>query len=70
VLTVVTPRAGDPRDLENAILHVRRTATDGEAADRVTGEILALDPPPRSLRAALPVVEGPSTITHGGVHAR
>jgi hypothetical protein len=49
---------------------VRRTAVDGEAADRVIGEILALDPAPRSLRAALPVIGRPVTITDGGIHAR
>ncbi len=44
------PRAPAIRaDLENAILTVRRTAVDGEVADRVTGEILAIDPAPRTL---------------------
>ena len=37
MLVAVTPRAGDPHDLENAILTVRRTAIDGEVADRVAG---------------------------------
>ena len=49
---------------------MRRTAIDGEAADRVIGEILSLDPAPRPLRGALPVVGRPATITDGGIHAR
>ena len=56
VLVAVSPRPADPTDLENAILTVRRAALDGEVADRVRGEILALDPPPRGLRSALPVL--------------
>ncbi len=39
-----SPAPGDPDDLENAIVTVRRTAIDGEVADRVTGEILVIDP--------------------------
>jgi threonylcarbamoyladenosine tRNA methylthiotransferase MtaB len=70
VLTAVAARDGDPADLENAILHVRRTAIDGEAADRVLGEILALDPAPRALRPALPVLGGSTATSTGGVHAR
>ena len=56
VLTAITPRAGDPVDLENAIVTVRRTAIDRETADRVVGEISAIDPAPRRLRNALPMV--------------
>ena len=62
----VAPRPGDPDDLENAILTVRRTAIDGEVAERVTGEILAIDPAPRTLRAKVPVLSMPN----GGAHAR
>jgi threonylcarbamoyladenosine tRNA methylthiotransferase MtaB len=51
--------AGAPGDLENAILTVRRTAIDAAAAGRVTGEILAVDPAPRPLRATVPVPAGP-----------
>ena len=69
VLTAIAPRSHDTDDLENAILHVRRTAIDGETADRVCGEILALDPAPRALRTGLPVLAG-SAATTGGVHAR
>lgn len=53
VLAAVAARPGHPADLENAILTVRRTAVDGEVAERVTGEILAVDPAPRALRSAL-----------------
>jgi threonylcarbamoyladenosine tRNA methylthiotransferase MtaB len=56
VPVAVTPRQGDPDDLENAILTVRRTALDAEAAERVTGEILSVDPAPRTLRARVPVL--------------
>jgi threonylcarbamoyladenosine tRNA methylthiotransferase MtaB len=70
VLTAVHARDGDAGDLENAILHVHRTAIDGEAADRVTGEILALDAAPRALRTGLPVLGGSAATTTGGVHAR
>ena len=58
------PGTQDPDDLENAILTVRRTAIDGDAADRVRGDILAVDAPSHSLRHALPVM------TLGGAHAR
>jgi threonylcarbamoyladenosine tRNA methylthiotransferase MtaB len=51
-------RPGDPADLENAILTVRRTAIDPDVAERVRGEILHVDPAPRTLRAALPVLAG------------
>ena len=68
VLVAVTARPGDPGDLENAILTVRRSTVDGEVAERVTGEILALDPAPRALRAQAPV---PSmAMSKGGAHAR
>ena len=56
VLAAMNPRNGDPGDLENAVLTVRRTGIDGETADRTTGEILAIDPPRRALRAALPML--------------
>jgi threonylcarbamoyladenosine tRNA methylthiotransferase MtaB len=65
VTTAIAPRPGDPADLENAIITVRRTGIDGETADRVTGEILATDPAfqvPR--RRSLPV------LSPGGAHAR
>ena len=58
VPVALTPRPGDPDDLENAILTVRRMAIDADAAERVTGEILNVDPAPRTLRAALPVLAG------------
>ncbi len=64
VLTAVDPRHQDPDDLENAILTVRRTAIDGDASDRVQGDVLAVDVPSHSLRHALPVM------TLGGAHAR
>jgi threonylcarbamoyladenosine tRNA methylthiotransferase MtaB len=64
VVTAMTPRPGDPVDLENTIVTVRRTAIDGDTADRVTGDVLAVDVPSHSLRHALPVV------TLGGAHAR
>ena len=56
VQVAMTPRPGDPTELENAILSVRRTAIDGETADRVTGEILAIDAAPHQLRRALPML--------------
>jgi len=68
-LVAVTPRPGDPDDLENAILTVRRTAIDEETADRVSGEILAIDVSPRALRPGLPVLAAGAMI-NGGVHAR
>ena len=67
VLVAATPRAGDPEDLENAILTVRRMAIDGESADRATGEVLAVDAAPRSLRVPLPVLAG-SPAPIGGAH--
>jgi hypothetical protein len=69
VLVAVSPRPGDPEELENAILTVRRTAIDGESADRVAGEVLAVDPAPRSLRVPLPVLAG-SPAPIGGVNVR
>ena len=44
-------RPGDPTALENAILTVQRIAIDAFAPDRVIGEILHVDPAPRTLRA-------------------
>ena len=58
VVVAVTPRPGDPADLEHAILTVHRTAIDPDVPDRVVGAILDLDPAPRR----------PFAI--GGVHAR
>ena len=66
VLVAVTPRPGDPEDLENALVTVRRIAVDPGAPDRVIGQPLHLDPAPRTLRRAIPVVPSPSP---GGVHA-
>ena len=66
VLVAVTPRPGDPDDLENALVTVRRIALDPDAPDRVIGQPLHLDPAPRTLRRAIPVVASPSP---GGVHA-
>jgi threonylcarbamoyladenosine tRNA methylthiotransferase MtaB len=65
VLTAIRGRPGDPDDLENAIVTVRRTAIDGDTADRVTGEVLHVDPPRGALRAALPVLNPGAT-----AHAR
>jgi threonylcarbamoyladenosine tRNA methylthiotransferase MtaB len=61
VLVAVAPRPGDPDDLENALVTVRRMAPD-----RVTGERLHVDPAPRTLRRAIPVLSSPSP---GGAHA-
>ena len=66
VLVAVAPRPGDPHDLENAIVTVRRIAVDGEVAERVTGEILAVDVAPRTLRTTMPVL----SMSNGGAHAR
>lgn len=68
VPVALTQRPGDPDDLENAILTVRRMAIDDDAAERVTGEILHVDPAPRTLRAALPVLAGPPA--HAGSPAQ
>jgi len=69
VLVAVNPRDGDSSDLENAILTVRRTAIDGEVAERLVGDIRAISPAPRSLRAELPVIAAAATST-GGAHVR
>jgi threonylcarbamoyladenosine tRNA methylthiotransferase MtaB len=66
VLVAIRARPGDPDDLENSILTVRRTAVDGEAVDRVAGEILAIDPAPRALRPRLPVLAASPGGTDGG----
>jgi threonylcarbamoyladenosine tRNA methylthiotransferase MtaB len=58
VMVAVAGRAGGPADLENAVAVVRRTGVDPLAADRVTGEILELDPPTRALRGSLPMLAG------------
>jgi tRNA A37 methylthiotransferase MiaB len=58
VLVAVARRSGDPADLENAILTVRRSAIDPDTPERVTGEMLCVDPAPRTLRAALSVLAG------------
>ncbi len=47
VVVAVAPWPGGPDDLESAILTVRRSAIDPDLPDRVTGEILSLDPAPR-----------------------
>ena len=65
-LVCVSPRPGDPDDLENALLTVRRTAIDAAVRERVTGEILHVDPAPRTLRAALPVLAGSPAHQGGG----
>ena len=46
VPVAVAPRPGDPADLENAIVTVRRTAVDPEAPERAVGDIVAVDPVP------------------------
>jgi threonylcarbamoyladenosine tRNA methylthiotransferase MtaB len=79
VPVAVTQRPGDPAELEHAILTVRRTGIDPFLPERVTGEILALDPaprptrpptrPPRATRPLLPVLAGPPAPI-GGAHAR
>jgi threonylcarbamoyladenosine tRNA methylthiotransferase MtaB len=58
VLVAVAPGPADPEDLENAILTVRRTGIDPALPERMTGEVLRVDPPPHALRAALPVLAG------------
>jgi len=57
-----------PDDLENAILTVRRTRIDDGVPDRVTGEILAIDPARRIGRPALPILAAASA-PMGGAHA-
>jgi threonylcarbamoyladenosine tRNA methylthiotransferase MtaB len=64
VLVAVRPRPGDPADLENAILTVRRTGIDPDVPERVEGELLAVDPAPRRLHVPLPVL-----VPSGGAHA-
>jgi hypothetical protein len=54
----VAARPGDPVDLEQTILTVRRTALDPLLPERVEGEILALDPPPVRVRRPLTVLAG------------
>ena len=66
VLVAVVPRPGDPHDLENAIVTVCRIAVDGEVAERATGEILAVDVAPRTLRTTMQVL----ATSNGGAHAR
>ena len=61
----IDPGDEDHADLENAILTVRRTAIDGETADRTTGEIIAVDLPRRALRPAIPVI-APGATVHAG----
>lgn len=56
VVVATVPRPGDPEDLENAIVAVRRTAVDPRVPERVAGMVLALDPAPRRPRSALPVL--------------
>ncbi len=68
VLVAVVPRADDPVNLENAIVTARRTSADEALAERVTGEIVAVEPPPRMLRATLPVLAG--SRSNGGADAR
>ena len=73
VLVAVVPRPVDPPDLENAILTVRRTAIDGDVAERVTGEILAIDPaasPVRAARAPLAALVSRPRRLNGVAHAR
>jgi threonylcarbamoyladenosine tRNA methylthiotransferase MtaB len=63
-LVAVRPRNGDPEDLENAVVTVRRTSVDPRVPDRVEGELLAVDPAPRRLHVPLPVRD-----PVGGAHA-
>jgi threonylcarbamoyladenosine tRNA methylthiotransferase MtaB len=64
VLVAVRPRPGDPVDLENAVLTVRRTTVDPEVPERVEGELIAVDAAPRRLHVPLPVL-----VPTGGAHA-
>jgi threonylcarbamoyladenosine tRNA methylthiotransferase MtaB len=66
VLVAVAPRPGDDLDQENAVATVRRLAVDPAAPDRVTGDILSLDPAPRPLRRAIRVLG----LAKGGTHGR
>jgi threonylcarbamoyladenosine tRNA methylthiotransferase MtaB len=65
VLVAVHPRPDDPAGLENALATVRRTAIDGEVADRVRGELLGVDPPRHAVRPSLPILETGAT-AHAG----
>ena len=58
VLVAVPPRPHDPDGLAHAILTVRRTGVDPAQADRVTGETIEINLPPRPFRAPLPVLAG------------
>ena len=64
VLCAVRPRGGDPADLENAVLTVRRAGVDPELPERVEGALLAVDLAPRRLHVPLPIL-----VPSGGVHA-
>ncbi len=64
VLVAVSPRPGDPADLENAVLTVRRTAMDPDVPERVEAELIAIDLAPRRLHVPLPVL-----VPSGGSHA-
>jgi tRNA A37 methylthiotransferase MiaB len=66
VLVAVAPRPGDDLDQENAVATVRRLAVDPAVPDRVTGDILSLDPAPRPLRRAIRVLG----LAKGGTHDR
>lgn len=73
VVVAVAARPGDPDELENAILTVRRSVIDGETADRVTGAITGVDPAPRALRAPLPILApgaSSATFVNGGSDVR
>jgi len=63
VLVALRARPGDPVDLENALVTVRRTAVDPGQRDRIEGSVLGIDPAPRPLRPSIPLV------ATGGVHA-
>jgi threonylcarbamoyladenosine tRNA methylthiotransferase MtaB len=58
VLVAVTPREGDPADLENAVVKVRRAGMDLLVVDRVIGEVLRVDAVARTPRAPVPVLGG------------
>ena len=74
VTVAVSPRAGDPEDLENAILTVRRSGIDGDVAERLVGDIHAISAAPRTLRSALSVSAAAgvtsASSTEGGLHVR
>ena len=75
VMVAVSARDGDPEDLENAILTVYRSAVDGEAAERLVGDIRAISPAPRTLRSAVPIMDVAAAATsassaNGGTHVR